>query len=628
MIRKPAPARTLPRTVVDSTHLTRFIPLPGLSRRDPYLLRSEKEPGTVRAWLNGSSIVFKGKRLLAYRTEMKQWWMWSRLHMVELDEHFQPVLGTNRMLNVPTRFDAGDEFWGAEDPRLFVFQDRLHMAYGDGYRMLLARFNDDLTVERAEYFPAGEPLPDIPQASHREKNWGFFSIGDRLFAQQHISDQWILEFDPETWTPVNKWRHDWRWASPHGVEVHGGSLPVLHDGVMHRFVHTHRKLPLPNPRKVWYSTDLLREALVYSVYHHTFEAEPPFRPISLTKDRILWTDFSDEEEDIPTPHAVVFVGSAEREGDGWRLFYGENDARVVTQVIPDTMLEERQEIAYKTPRPWEPGELRNHLHFIWIQGADMTPEADRQRIDLWRSVNRDWHVHLWGRADLDVLMGGYPELAPVWAELSRALDNRPHDKAIMAKMSDFARLVLLNHRFDGDQHWNAYADTDTLPQRPLSSLFDDDLLYGVNLQKAADPRLNPAQSAVNWGNLDLVISQENRKLHDPKEVTNAVMLGRPGSPIITSLIRAGIPKRAEPTLVAWGPKMLKTNVPTTRRAKPGWRALVLPYHYFAFNPDQHLGQAAPVWTVAYHLDAYRWGEPGVKSRHLGRNTGPRKTALV
>ena len=75
------------------------------------LLMDEKVPGTVKCWLNGSSIVHKGKRWLAYRIEMKKWFMWSRICLVELNEKWTPIPGTNKLLPLHTRVGG----WGAED---------------------------------------------------------------------------------------------------------------------------------------------------------------------------------------------------------------------------------------------------------------------------------------------------------------------------------------------------------------------------------------------------------------------------------------------------------------------------------------------------------------------------------
>jgi hypothetical protein len=184
----------------------------------------EKEQGKVLCWLNGSSVVHKGKRWMAYRIEMKRWFLWSRICLVQLDEKWNPIPGTNKLLPLHTRFDG----WGAEDPRLFIFQGKLHMAYGDGFRMLLATFSDKGEILRSEYVPTDEDLSYPPNTRAREKNWGFFCIKDRLFAQQYAAPNIILEFDPVKWTVINRFVQEWVWRSPHGAELHGGSPLMFH----------------------------------------------------------------------------------------------------------------------------------------------------------------------------------------------------------------------------------------------------------------------------------------------------------------------------------------------------------------------------------------------------------------
>jgi len=629
-----APTHKYPRWVIPTEHLTQKVDLPEFVWRDysmtghsgsSVLLMDEKVPGTVKCWLNGSSIVHKGKRWLAYRIEMKKWFMWSRICLVELDDNWTPIPGTNRLLPLHTRFDG----WGAEDPRLFIFRDKLHMAYGDGFRMLLAELTDSGEIVKSKYVPTDEEVKNPPSFAGREKNWGFFSIKNRLFAQQYCASNIVLEFDPKSWVVINRWAHDWIWRSVHGAELHGGSSPVFHNGKLWRLCHTYKQIP----RGSWIGWDgkFLEKtnAARYSVFMMELEPEPPFYPVSISREPVLWTDFEKFDAVSPTAHAVVFVGSKERDGDGWRIVYGENDMRIVTQHIPDSALEDRVPIrvSFENLQNGGPNKL-NVLHFIWIQGQDLLPDKDKENVKKWENLNPNWEIKIWDRGSLETLIHSYPEFVKAWQDLVTALDKFPKDKSIVAKVSDFARLVLLYHTHAIGQEWNVYADTDTVPMRSLSSFLTDEYLYGQNVDKEVDPNLNPYEKPWNWGNVDFALSQENRMNKRPAAVTNAVMIGRPQAPILYDLIKKGIVKRWQPTLKAWGPDMLEEHTRPTFSAKNGWRSVILPYHYMAYNPSQHKGKNSPVWTLCHHLNEYRWMIPGVRGTLTGGLKGPVKRPQI
>jgi len=620
-----APAHKYPRWVIPTEHLTQKVDLPGIVWRDNFLRLGEAEPGKVLCWLNGSSIVHKGKRWLAYRIEMKRWFLWSRICLVQLDKEWKPIPGTNRLLPLHTRFDG----WGAEDPRLFILKNKLHIAYGDGYKMLLAQLTDSGELVKSKYVPTNEEFTITPTYAHREKNWGFFYVKNRLFAQQYCSPNTIIEFDPNTWETINTWTHEWVWRSPHGAELHGGSSPIFHNGKLWRFCHSHRFISRGEFYN-WWENKLHKDAQAsrYSVFLMELEAEPPFYPVSISREPVLWTNFEPKETPSPTSAAVVFTGSMERDGDGWRLTYGENDCRIVTQRIPDSDLEDRIRIHYKDPSVQRFSTIKNHLHFFWLQGEDQLPEVDKERIDEWKHKNLDWEVKVWDRGSIADLVSRYPEFTKTWTDLTAALDKFPNDRSIVAKVSDFARLILLYHTHSHGQEWNVYADTDTVPLRSLTAFLDDDFIYGQFGEKMVDPLLNPYERPWDWKRVDFALSQENRMDKRPAAVTNAVLIGRPGTPVLMDLIKKGIARRFQPTLKAWGPAMLEENVRNSLNPKDGWRTAILPYHYLVYNPSQHQNKSAPSWTLCHHLNNYRWKMPGVKGTLTGGLSGPVKKAQI
>ncbi len=599
---------------IPTEHLTQRHPLPGIASRDPFLTMGlDPNPGQVLAWFNASSVVHEGKRWLVYRTECKRWFMWSRVNIVQLDHQMHPIPDTNRLLPLTTRFDG----WGAEDPRIFTFKGQMYVSYGDGYRMMLAKLSNVGEIVRQGPVPSDVLDVNPPQAYPREKNWGFFEHDGRLFCQQDVAPTVTWEFDPETWKVVNKWEANWKWRSIFGPRFNGGSPPVFHDGYFWRWVHSHREEALPGNRPIWWSDKPITKANRYYPHLLCFSAQAPFEPVAISSKPIFYSPWEPISTTTPTWHSVAYVGSAEREADGWRIFYGENDCRIVTSHITDqeahaSLVEAPKPAPRKVKRP-----ARNHLHFIWMQGEALLPDKDAAQIKLWRDMNPDWQVTVWDKTTLRAVIA---EKAPAWTrawdELAAQITSNPEDVSLIAKASDLGRLILLSIRFNGEQAWNAYADTDTVPHRALTDFLNDDNLYGANMGKT--PMFSGQVSEKEWDsdNYDLILTQENLMTPVPGYVTNAVMLARPGAMAITAVLSAGMMTRNRPTLKAFGPIMLRQTVDALKRTPDGRRIEVLPYHYLVWNQSQ-MKMIRPKWTVCSHLNDFRWRQEGVRASNAG-----------
>lgn len=610
------------KTPVQTEELTRWHPLPGLAQRDPWLTQGpDARPGRVMAWFNASSVVHEGKRWMAYRTECRRFFLWSRISLVELDQNFQPVPGTNQILPLETRFDG----WGAEDPKMFVFQGCMYVSYGDGYRVMLAQLYDSGRVARCGPVPSDVPDQSPPQAHPRQKNFGFFELDGRLFCQQDVSPAVTWEFDPRSWKVIDRQEHLWRWKSPCGHRLHGASPPVLHDGLLWRWVHTHRQEALPSPRKSWWQSKPVTHANRYYPHLVAFRPEPPFEPVAVGTRPVFFSPWEPADQPCPpTWHSVAYIGSAERENDGWRLFYGENDCRIVTAHVTD---QEANATLGEAPAPVRRkvrARTQGFLHFIWMQGVDRMPEEDVAAVRQWNDMNPDWRTSVWDR---DLLGSVIAEKAPLWekswAALMDQIDADPANVSLLAKASDLGRLILLSIRFGENQGWNAYADTDTTPHRPLTEFLADDQLYGANMGK--NPLFGGEVSQKDWDsdNFDFIVPQENLSTRVPGYLTNAIMLARPGAVAISAILKAGMLTRSRPTLKAFGPIMLRQTVDALRRTVDGRRIEVLPYHYLVWNQRQ-TQMVRPRWTVASHHNSFRWKQDGVPAAHLG---SARKQAL-
>lgn len=236
---------------------------------------------------------------------------------------------------------------------------------------------------------------------------------------------------------------------------------------------------------------------------------------------------------------------------------------------------------------------------------------------MWRSFNPDWHIHVWDQASLRQIIA---EKAPVWIKpwdtLAEQIAGSPEDMALVAKASDLGRLILLSIRFNGEQAWNAYADTDTEPHRSLTDFLNDDTLYGANMGKTAVFKGQVSEKDWDSDKYDLILPQENLMTPVPGYITNAVMLARPGALAITAVLQAGLQTKNRPTLSAFGPIMLRHAVDALKRTPDGRRIDILPYHYLVWNQTQ-MQMIRPKWTVCSHLNHFRWKQEGVRASNAG-----------
>jgi predicted protein tyrosine phosphatase len=140
---------------------------------------------------NPSLIRFKDEIVFCWRDG----WEGSNLYCCKLDKNLNPV-------SDPVRLDLLNNrcTYGREDPNLFVYRNRLHVAFvgviGAGPNfvrtyMLYARLSDDLRVE--EIFT---PDPPGVLAPRWQKNWGFFEgLDGELYTLYQLRPQKVLRID-------------------------------------------------------------------------------------------------------------------------------------------------------------------------------------------------------------------------------------------------------------------------------------------------------------------------------------------------------------------------------------------------------------------------------------------------
>lgn len=196
-----------------------------------------------------------------------------------------------------------DANYGREDPRLFIFQGRLHIEFigvvgGNRIRhtnVLYARLNDDFSVDQVWH-------PHYPGRNTWEKNWGFFEHEGELMAVYTIRPHRILRIVGDTaelvhtTTGLTKWEHG---------EPRGGASPVLVGKEWWNWFHGRT----PEP---YYVTGL-----------YCFANRPPFEVT-----RFIPTPLAMADRDTK-PHdqwcSTTFVAGAVRRERDWITSSGEHD---------------------------------------------------------------------------------------------------------------------------------------------------------------------------------------------------------------------------------------------------------------------------------------------------------------
>lgn len=199
---------------------------------------------------NCSLLIYQGRRLFAYRHR----WTGSRVGLCELDENWQPIW--NCLVKI-TGSRAGT---AQEDPRLFVFQGQLHVAYTTFARTLANGVNvgySALQEKAPGVWEASEVfLPHYPQRKDWEKNWSFFESDGRLWCIHDSLNHTILEIRGNE----AEFAYSYSRTIPgnHGF-IRGGPSPLLVGDRMLAFPH-------------------FKRAKHYSMGFYTFNPHEPFEP--------------------------------------------------------------------------------------------------------------------------------------------------------------------------------------------------------------------------------------------------------------------------------------------------------------------------------------------------------------
>lgn len=280
-------------------------------------------PGVPGMRFNSSLIEWKNQYLMAFRNG----WAGSEVYVIPFSKELKPV-GDAIKLDL---FHPSRAHYGREDPRLFYYRGKLHVAYigVEGKygptSVLYARLSDDLKVE-AKYYP------HYANRNSWEKNWQFFEgLDENLYAVYSFAPHKILRVDGERTELVYETttRAEWNLRT----EIRGGASPVRVGDEWWSFFHT----------RVEHNSNRVYVAGLY-----TFDVNPPFRVRRIISDPILWANTNNKPSD-QYAH-VIFPCGAVRQEDKWILCCGVHDRWTELHEFSHADLESR--LREFTPPKW------------------------------------------------------------------------------------------------------------------------------------------------------------------------------------------------------------------------------------------------------------------------------------
>ena len=263
---------------------------------------------------NGSLIRYHGRLLIAWRREMAG----SEIHLAEVSEDLQAVREIHRLdLRHPLSSSS------REDPRLFLAEDRLWLAYtgvterrGDWgnwvTQVLYCRLGSDLQPEQVW-------CPQIDQRQWpKEKNHSYFGADGRIYCvYQSEPTHRVLEVERDQVVAVYETPNPLPWSGGH---LRGGASPVRVGDLWYHWIHGGSD----SPRR-------------YNVGLVVFEARPPFRVVRQTPEPLEWDDPATKPKPQYCP--VIFPAGAILENGLWRVSCGIHDHWIAVHDWPEDAVE-------------------------------------------------------------------------------------------------------------------------------------------------------------------------------------------------------------------------------------------------------------------------------------------------
>lgn len=281
---------------------------------------------------NASILEFEGRRLMAYRSHRMDQGGRCGIVVCELDAKWQA--SRNTWLNLPEQ--VASVMVHHEDPRLFVFKGRLHVAFTETQFhgavrpytcvMKYARLAERETRKNRKTSKAWEvertfwPRYGKNDSSHQEKNWQFFEAQKgRLHVIYQAEPHTVVELGGDGETVVNLTTAPagvkWPWGT-----MRGGTPPIkLKDGNWLTVFHSATAYPIAPYWRRYYAGA------------YVFEGKAPYRITAISQRPILAGSEHDGHAHDPRnieswkPFVVFPSGIIAGATGGWHVSYGIND---------------------------------------------------------------------------------------------------------------------------------------------------------------------------------------------------------------------------------------------------------------------------------------------------------------
>lgn len=268
------------------------------------------------------------------------------------------------------------------------------------------------------------------------------------------------------------------------------------------------------------------------------------------------------------------------------------------------------------------------LNFVWLWDKSTLSEEDARNVEMWKRLNSDFHVKLWHGDEITKFISiHYPWAKAGWDEIVAMwkLDGKTHH---LARLSDLARCLILHHdhaaeialthgHYGPDEpatEWAMYADVDTTPLRAVSDFLEDAALLGEEVRRVKSVPQKVSRRTIDYSKLDLLFSGENFQVRNGPgkvQVSNCVILARPGHPFFETFVQKGLRSKHTSVLRTYGTWALSDEL---ARQAPYIRSRVIPFHYFNYSVE--LPMPPPPWCVCIHRNFISWGDPSKSSPWL------------
>src|SRR5258706_1031544 len=274
-------------------------------------------PGIDGLRFNASIVQFRDRTLLAWRNRSHN----SRVYLTELDRTLAPT-GNTQLLDLEHHFARS----GQDDPRLFVFDGRLHVSFTGVHELEVEDTTTShmLYAELDDSFAARQVfMLDYRYRADWEKNWTFFECDGVRYIVYSVRPHRVLAVTGGVAVAA----HEMPWSTPWQGGVHrGGSSPVRVGDEFYCFFHG-----------VCY-VDGVR---THTAGVYTFEAKPPFRVTRCTRWPILIPDPATRP---PGKENVVYPCGAFLDGERWILSCGVHDSWIEISQFDAADIDKRLEV--------------------------------------------------------------------------------------------------------------------------------------------------------------------------------------------------------------------------------------------------------------------------------------------